>query len=56
MHLQTMHKRVMFDCYRYHWWLVGYPITFILFVHEEIRKYLVYRNPNGWFARNTVSF
>lgn len=40
--------------FRYHWWLVAYPFTFIMFVHEEIRKYLVQRNPNGWFARNTV--
>jgi len=42
-------------CFRYYWWLVGYPFTVILFVHEEIRKYIVHRFPDGWFAKNTVS-
>jgi len=48
-------EMLLVNCFRYYWWLVAYPFTFILFVHEEVRKYLVFRNPDGWFARNTVS-
>lgn len=35
------------------WWLPPLPFFFLIFVYDEIRKYLIRKNPGGWVERET---
>ncbi|XP_065323072.1 sodium/potassium-transporting ATPase subunit alpha-B-like isoform X2 [Gordionus sp. m RMFG-2023] len=35
------------------WWLPGIPFSILIFVYDEIRKYIIRHNPGGWVERET---
>lgn len=35
------------------WWLPAFPFSILIFVYDEIRRYILRRNPGGWVERET---
>ncbi|XP_046450817.1 sodium/potassium-transporting ATPase subunit alpha-B-like [Daphnia pulex] len=35
------------------WWLPAMPFAVLIFVYDEIRKYIIRRHPNGWVEKET---
>merc|ERR1712106_15122 len=35
------------------WWFPAIPFSLLIFVYDEIRKYLLRRNPGGWVEKET---
>merc|ERR1719204_2361812 len=35
------------------WWFIGVPFSLLIFVYDEIRRFLLRRNPGGWFEQET---
>ncbi|CAD5221584.1 unnamed protein product [Bursaphelenchus xylophilus] len=38
---------------RFSWWLLPLPFSILIFVYDEIRRYLIRRYPGGWVERET---
>nr|AUG84438.1 NaKATPase [Platynereis dumerilii] len=38
---------------RFTWWLPALPFSLAIFVYDEVRKYLLRRNPGGWLEMET---
>ena len=39
--------------FRWTWWLVPMPFSLLIFIYDEVRKYLIRRYPGGWVERET---
>ena len=48
----TLYSDAM-PCYRWTWWLVPMPFSLLIFIYDEVRKYLIRRYPGGWVERET---
>ncbi|XP_034038721.1 sodium/potassium-transporting ATPase subunit alpha-2 [Thalassophryne amazonica] len=35
------------------WWFCAFPYSFIIFVYDEVRKFILRRNPGGWVEQET---
>merc|ERR1712020_289220 len=35
------------------WWLPAMPFSLLIFVYDEVRKYLLRQNPGGWIEKET---
>ena len=35
------------------WWLPAMPFSAAIFIYDEVRKFLLRRNPGGWVERET---
>ncbi|XP_072513147.1 sodium/potassium-transporting ATPase subunit alpha-1-like [Salminus brasiliensis] len=35
------------------WWLCALPYAFLIFIYDEIRRYILRRNPGGWVEKET---
>ncbi|XP_056592491.1 sodium/potassium-transporting ATPase subunit alpha-1-like [Triplophysa dalaica] len=35
------------------WWFCAFPYALLIFVYDEIRKYILRQNPGGWVERET---
>jgi sodium/potassium-transporting ATPase subunit alpha len=35
------------------WWLPAIPFSILIFIYDEVRKYLLRRNPGGWIEKET---
>uniref|UniRef100_A0A7N8XQJ1 Sodium/potassium-transporting ATPase subunit alpha n=1 Tax=Mastacembelus armatus TaxID=205130 RepID=A0A7N8XQJ1_9TELE len=35
------------------WWFCAFPYSFLIFIYDEIRKYILRRNPGGWVELET---
>lgn len=35
------------------WWFTGVPFSLLIFVYDELRRWLIRRNPGGWVERET---
>ncbi|CAF0868350.1 unnamed protein product [Rotaria sp. Silwood1] len=35
------------------WWLVPIPYFFLILIYDEVRKYMIRKNPGGWIERET---
>merc|ERR1711931_604818 len=35
------------------WWFIGIPFSLLIFIYDEIRRFLLRRNPGGWVERET---
>ncbi|XP_057376626.1 sodium/potassium-transporting ATPase subunit alpha-B-like [Daphnia carinata] len=38
---------------KWNWWLPAMPYALLIFVYDEIRKYIIRRNPGGWVEQET---
>ncbi|XP_015930974.1 sodium/potassium-transporting ATPase subunit alpha [Parasteatoda tepidariorum] len=38
---------------KFNWWLPAIPFSILIFVYDEIRRYLIRRNPGGWVEMET---
>jgi sodium/potassium-transporting ATPase subunit alpha len=38
---------------RFTWWLAPMPFSLIIFIYDEVRKYILRRNPGGWLEMET---
>ncbi|XP_020835239.1 sodium/potassium-transporting ATPase subunit alpha-2-like [Phascolarctos cinereus] len=38
---------------RLYWWFCAYPYTLLIFIYDEIRRYILRHNPGGWVERET---
>ncbi|GFR10658.1 hypothetical protein TNCT_333391 [Trichonephila clavata] len=38
---------------KFNWWLPALPFSFLIFVYDEVRRYILRRNPGGWVERET---
>ncbi|CAL1279873.1 unnamed protein product [Larinioides sclopetarius] len=38
---------------KFNWWLPALPFSLLIFVYDEIRRYILRRNPGGWVERET---
>lgn len=37
----------------WYWWFVPMPFSLIIFVYDEVRRFLMRRNPGGWIELET---
>nr|AAH54591.1 Atp1a1a.3 protein [Danio rerio] len=35
------------------WWFCAFPYSLLIFIYDEVRKYILRRNPGGWVERET---
>ncbi|CAB1327022.1 unnamed protein product, partial [Coregonus sp. 'balchen'] len=35
------------------WWVCAFPYTLLIFIYDEVRKYIMRRNPGGWVYQET---
>jgi len=35
------------------WWIPALPFSILIFVYDEVRKYILRRNPGGWVEQET---
>lgn len=35
------------------WWIPAIPFSILIFCYDEVRKYLLRRNPGGWLESET---
>uniref|UniRef100_A0A672RYH0 Sodium/potassium-transporting ATPase subunit alpha n=1 Tax=Sinocyclocheilus grahami TaxID=75366 RepID=A0A672RYH0_SINGR len=35
------------------WWFTAFPYSLLIFIYDEVRKYLLRQNPGGWVERET---
>jgi len=35
------------------WWFIGVPFSLLIFVYDELRRFLLRRNPGGWVEQET---
>jgi sodium/potassium-transporting ATPase subunit alpha len=38
---------------KFNWWLPAIPFSVLIFVYDEVRKYLLRHNPGGWIEKET---
>lgn len=38
---------------RINWWIPGIPFSIAIFVYDEIRRFILRRNPGGWVELET---
>lgn len=38
---------------RFSWWFPGLPFSILIFIYDEVRRYLIRRYPGGWVERET---
>ncbi|KAH9522382.1 Sodium/potassium-transporting ATPase subunit alpha-1 [Dermatophagoides farinae] len=38
---------------KFTWWLVPIPFSLLIFVYDEIRRFILRRNPGGWVEKET---
>ena len=38
---------------KFSWWLPAIPFSILIFVYDEVRKYLLRQNPGGWIEKET---
>merc|ERR1712212_1264942 len=38
---------------KFYWWLPALPFSLLIFVYDEIRRYILRRNPGGWVELET---
>merc|ERR1712209_254914 len=38
---------------KFNWWFPAFPFSLLIFVFDEIRKYLLRQNPGGWIEKET---
>nr|AOG19177.1 Na/K-ATPase alpha-subunit [Eurythoe complanata] len=38
---------------RWSWWVAPMPFSVIIFIYDEVRKYILRRNPGGWVEEET---
>jgi sodium/potassium-transporting ATPase subunit alpha len=39
--------------HRLNWWFPAMPFSLIIFVYDEVRRYILRRNPGGWIENET---
>lgn len=44
---------IFFFFSRFNWWLPALPFSLLIFVYDEVRRYILRRNPGGWVERET---
>lgn len=42
-----------FTLFRINWWGPAIPFSILIFVYDEIRKYIIRGNPGGWVEKET---
>lgn len=35
------------------WWFCAFPFSLLIFIYDEVRKFILRRNPGGWVERET---
>lgn len=38
---------------KFNWWFPALPFSLLIFVYDEVRRYILRRNPGGWVERET---
>jgi len=38
---------------KFGWWLVALPFSILIFIYDEVRRYILRRNPGGWVELET---
>jgi len=38
---------------KFNWWLPALPFSLSIFIYDEVRKFLLRRNPGGWLEKET---
>ncbi len=38
---------------KFNWWLPAIPFSVLIFVYDEVRKFILRRNPGGWVEKET---
>ena len=38
---------------KFNWWLPAIPFSVLIFIYDEIRKYILRHNPGGWIEKET---
>jgi len=38
---------------KFRWWLPAIPFSISIFIYDEVRKYLIRKNPHGWVEQET---
>nr|XP_027198282.1 sodium/potassium-transporting ATPase subunit alpha-like [Dermatophagoides pteronyssinus] len=38
---------------KFSWWLLALPFSFLIFLFDEVRRFLLRRNPGGWVEQET---
>lgn len=46
-------KYELFSFFRINWWIPAMPFSLLIFVYDEIRRFILRRNPGGWVESET---
>ena len=52
----TLHLIIVlyvFDVCSWTWWLAPMPFSAAIFIYDEVRKFILRRNPGGWLEEET---
>ncbi len=39
--------------FRFFWWLPALPFSLAILIYDEVRKFILRRNPGGWVEKET---
>merc|ERR1712003_162862 len=48
-----MDKGLRMSPLKFNWWLPAIPFSILIFIYDEIRKFILRRNPGGWIEKET---
>ena len=48
-----MHRMLQFSALSFSWLFIALPFWLIIFSYDEIRKYIIRKNKNGWVEKET---
>ena len=37
----------------WYWWFYPMPFSLMIFIYDEVRRYMIRRNPGGWVEKET---
>jgi sodium/potassium-transporting ATPase subunit alpha len=44
---------LILSSFRFFWWLPAMPFSLAIFIYDEVRKFLIRKNPGGWVEQET---
>lgn len=44
---------IVYILYRINWWIPAMPFSLAIFIYDEIRRFILRRNPGGWVEQET---
>ncbi|CAG2170025.1 unnamed protein product, partial [Oppiella nova] len=50
---KTRRNSVIQQGMRFSWWFIALPFSLLIFIYDEVRRFLIRQYPGGWVERET---